>query len=92
MTRAEQLAELQAELVAIKTAQSNARSGNSSISVDGMSMSNWNPKDLQMERVRIEKSIQRLLRGGRGIVIDLSHTTLADDSDLMNNTYVQVTV
>lgn len=80
-TKAEKLADLQIELAAIKTAQASARSGNASISVDGMSMSNWNPKALQEERVRIEKSIQRLLRGGRGIVVDMSYSTVADSGD-----------
>jgi hypothetical protein len=80
-TKAEKLAELQAELASIKAAQASARSGGQSMSIDGMSKSNWNPKDLQSERTRVEKSIQRLLRGGRGIVIDMSYTTAADVGD-----------
>ena len=80
-TKAEKLAELEAELTAIKAAQAKARAGSQSISVDGMSKSSWNPKDLQAERVRIEKSIQRLLRGGRGIVVDMSYSTVADSGD-----------
>ena len=80
-TKAEKLAELQSELASIKAAQASARSGGQSMSIDGMSKSNWNPKDLQSERTRVEKSIQRLLRGGRGIVIDMSYTTAADVGD-----------
>jgi hypothetical protein len=80
-TKAEKLADLQTELAAIKTAQAASRSGNASVSVEGMSITSWNPKDLQSERVRIEKSIQRLLRGGRGIVVDMSYSTVADSGD-----------
>jgi hypothetical protein len=80
-TKAEKLAELQSELTALKNAIAAGRSGGASVSIDGMSVANWSIKDLQAERTRVEKSIQRLLRGGRGIVIDMSYTTAADSGD-----------
>lgn len=80
-TKAEQLAELQAELATVKTAIASARAGVASVSIDGMSKSNWRLAELRDERTRLEKSIQRLLRGGRGIVVDMSYSTVADSGD-----------
>jgi len=80
-TKAEKLAELQEELSAVKTALTAARSGNSSVSVDGMSVTNWRISDLRDEKARIEKSMQRLLRGGRGIVVDMSAGVPGDPGD-----------
>jgi phage shock protein A len=88
-TRAEQLAELQTELTQIKAAMTSARSSSTSFSVDGLSVSNRNMAELREERTRIEKSIQRLLRGGRGFVIDLSDQN-TDETDVINTTYTQV--
>jgi len=71
-TRTEQLAELQAELIELKAARAAALSGKSSVSVDGMSVTNWRMADIRAEITRCEKSIQRLTRGGRGMPIDMS--------------------
>jgi len=90
-TNAEQLAELQAELAAIKTALSAARSGVASVSTDGLSLSNWRLGELRDDRTRVEKSIQRLLRGGRGYQIDLSQQG-TDESDVIHSTYTEVNV
>jgi hypothetical protein len=71
-TIAERITELEAELVAVKAALTSARSGGQSFTVDGQSYSSWSMSGLRDERTRIEKSIQRLLRGGRGMPVDLS--------------------
>jgi len=71
-TLAAQLADLQAQLVSVKAALTAARDGPSSFTVLGMTHTAWRLSDLRDEQTRIEKSIQRLLRGGRGIVVDLS--------------------
>jgi hypothetical protein len=72
MTRAEHLAELQTERTRLKTAISTAQSGASSTSIDGMSVTQWRTEDLRKELIRVEKSIQRLCRGGRGMPIDMN--------------------
>ena len=66
------MAELQAELTALKAARTAAITGKASASIDGMSYSNWRLAELRTEIVRCEKSIQRLLRGGRGMPVDMS--------------------
>jgi hypothetical protein len=71
-TRAEQLTELQAERTRIKTAITTALSGNSSESFESMSITRWRLDELRKELIRVEKSIQRLCRGGRGMPIDMS--------------------
>ena len=72
-TNAEKLTALQAELVAIKAAITSAISSGQSSSIDGMSISRVQVAELRSERTRIEKSIQRLLNGGRGIIVDMSY-------------------
>jgi hypothetical protein len=90
-TNADQLTELQTELAAVKTAMSAARSGGSSFTVDGLSYTNWRLADLREERTRLEKAIQRLLRGGRGFVVDMSHPG-TESAETDNTVYTQVTV
>jgi hypothetical protein len=80
-TKAQKLAELQAELVEVKAGIKAARAGNSSFTLDGMSVTSWRMADLRDEQTRIEKSIQRLLRGGRGIVVDMSAGVPGDSDD-----------
>jgi len=71
-TKAEKLAELQAELVDIKAARKEA-SVYASFSVPGgLTAAFRNPAELSARRTQIEKSIQRLLRGGRGMPVDMS--------------------
>jgi hypothetical protein len=72
-TNAEKLVELRAELVAIKAALTRTMAAGQSSSIDGMSVSRVNINYLREERTRIEKSIQRLLNGGRGIIVDMSY-------------------
>jgi len=78
-TQAEKLAELQAELTAIKARQASAISGARSSMAGSISASNWSPAELRSERTRLEKSIQRLLRGGRGLAVDLSYAGTASE-------------
>ena len=80
-TKAAQLAELHAELTAIKAAMTSARPSSASFSVDGLQVANRNMDELRKDRTRIEKSIQRLLRGGRGIVVDMSAGVPGDSGD-----------
>lgn len=70
-TQAEKLTELQAELVTVKAALAKASSAQS-VSVDGVSVSRANVNALMERRREIEKAIQRLLNGGRGMRIDMS--------------------
>jgi hypothetical protein len=79
-TRAEKLAELQAELVLVKAQQASASAGGQDVTMGPFSIRNVNYENLRKRRIELEKSIQRLLRGGRGIVIDMSYT---DSSDTM---------
>jgi hypothetical protein len=80
-TKAEKLAELQTELTAVKAAMTAALTGGRSVSIDGMSYSAWGMSELRDERTRLEKSIQRLLRGGRGMVVDMSAGVPGDPGD-----------
>ena len=95
-TRAEQLAELQADRTRIRSALAAAQTGAGSngFSVDGLSVQSGvgiNVKYLRDELTAVDKSIQRLLRGGRGFVIDLSDQN-TDETDVINTTYTQVGV
>jgi hypothetical protein len=85
-TKAEKLAELQADRTRIRTALAAAQtaSGTAGFSVDGISQQSGvgiNNQYLRAELVAVEKSIQRLLRGGRGIVVDLSAGVPGDPGD-----------
>lgn len=81
-TIAAQITELEAELALVKAqmAAVSASTANASFSVDGMSVTKTGSsmyRELREQRTRLEKSLQRLYRGGRGIVLDMS----ADESD-----------
>lgn len=71
-TRAAQLTELQADRTRLKAAIVAGLSGNASESIEGMSITRWRIDELRKELIRVEKSIQRLCRGGRGMPIDMS--------------------
>lgn len=71
-TAAQKLAKLDAQIEAIETNLAAARSGASSFSADGLSVTAWRLEDMTKELVRLNKSRQRLLRGGRGIIVDMS--------------------
>ena len=79
-TISQRLIELRAEETALSAAILTRISGAKSVSLDGMSASYDNCKELRSERERVRKSIQRLLRGGRGMVIDLSYAANGEQS------------
>lgn len=70
-TRSEKLTELEAELVAVKAAMAAVISDGKSVSLSGMSVTRADLPNLSTRRTEIEKSIQRLINGGRGMHIDM---------------------
>lgn len=74
-TIASQITELEAELTAVKSAMTSMLTGGQSASIDGISKTNISYESLKLRRIEIEKSLQRLKRGGRGIVQDMSYGT-----------------
>lgn len=79
-TRAEQITALEAELVLVKAQQASASAGSQSFSLGDFSQTTVNYESLAKRRTSIEKSLQRLYRGGRGIPIDLSYTEYETDT------------
>lgn len=90
-TIAQQIAVLEARRDALETALTTVTGGSSSLSVDGVSVSHSSPDIIQAQLTKVEKSLQRLYRGGRGFVIDLSQTG-TDETDVINSTYTEVNV
>lgn len=88
-TVAEKITELEAELALVKAQQAAASSGGQSFTVDGLSVSKVNYGALRDRRTSIEKSLQRLYRGGRGIVVDMSSPGV-DPADGDNTVYTRV--
>lgn len=72
-TLSEQIAELEAELVLIKSQMATAQASGGSFTLGDFSVTGTSYSALRSRRVEIEKSLQRLKRGGRGIVVDLSY-------------------
>ncbi len=79
-TLAAQLTEKQAELAVCKAAIARIMTGGQSSGIEGSNLQRASLSVLREERTQLEKSINRLLAGGRGIVIDLSVTASDDDS------------
>jgi hypothetical protein len=73
-TIAEKLADLRTELAAIKAAMLGMYSGGQSFTIGDMTVQNANMAALQDRRNQVERSIQRLLRGGRGMQVDMGVT------------------
>lgn len=71
-TVAERIIELTAERVEIVTAVKNILLGGQSAGSDGQNVSKANLAELYRRRNEIDKSLQRLNRGGRQIYIDHS--------------------
>ena len=88
-TIAAQITELEAELVLVKAQQATASAGGQSFAVDGISVSHVNYRALAERRTQIEKSLQRLYRGGRGFIVDMSYPS-APASDGDNTTFTRV--
>jgi uncharacterized protein involved in exopolysaccharide biosynthesis len=72
-TISERIEELEADRTRLREALAKLQSGSQSSSIDGMSRTNYQIKDMRHELTRVEKSLQRLYRGGRGISIDMSY-------------------
>lgn len=73
-TRAQQITELEAELVLVKAQMAGASASGQSFTLGDFSVSSVNYRGVSERRTQIEKSLQRLYRGGRGMVIDMSQT------------------
>lgn len=71
-TVAEQITELESELTAVKAAMTSALTGGQSFQLGDMSITGTNYNALSQRRKELEKAIQRLRNGGRGIVVDMS--------------------
>jgi len=78
-TRAEQITELETELTTLKAARTAALTGGSSYTLGELSVSGINSGSINDRIVQIEKSLQRLRNGGRGIMVDMS--ARSDGSD-----------
>jgi len=72
-TRAQQITALEAELVLVKAQMAAASAGSQSFTLGDFSVSGVNYQQISGRRVAIEKSLQRLYRGGRGMPVDLSY-------------------
>ena len=72
-TIAQKITALETERDALESAISGGQAGNSSFTLDGVSVTKWRLGDLRKELTRVEKSLQRLYRGGRGMPVDLSY-------------------
>ena len=79
-TRAQQITELEAELVLIKSQMATASAGSQSFTLGDLSVTAVNYNGLRDRRTAIEKSLQRLYRGGRGMPIDMSYTEYETDT------------
>ena len=71
-TRAEQIAELEAELATLKAARTTALVHGSNAQIGDLSISGINSQNIGSRIAQIERSLQRLRNGGRGIVVDMS--------------------
>ena len=71
-TNAERIAKLEERRDALEAALLSASDGRMSISVNGMSVSRSSPEMLERDLAQVERSLQRLYRGGRGFVVDMS--------------------
>ena len=85
-TIAQQIVVLEARRTALEAALTASTSGTASFSVDGVSKAYSDPAKISTELTKVEKSLQRLYRGGRGFQIDLSQAGL-DDTETINETY-----
>ena len=77
-TNAQKLAEMEAELVTVKAAISKAITGGQAASVGDKSLTRARLDLLIQERNQLERDIQRLQLGGRGLLMDMSATPYSD--------------
>jgi len=74
-TIAARITALELEQTAINAAITRILTGGQAAGSDGMNVSQAGLKTLYEQRDTNAKSIQRLLRGGRGMPVDLSYST-----------------
>ena len=89
-TLSAQLTELQAELVLVKSQMAAISARSQSFGTTDLQVTKVGYGQLVAQRTRLEKAIQRLLRGGRGMVVDLSNDG-TDSASTDNTVYTQVT-
>ena len=91
-TIAQQITRLEAELVVIRAQIVTANSGVSSYNIGNLSVTKSYSQlaQLRKDETRIQKSLQRLYRGGRGFVVDMSYPEKADDASTSNTVYTRV--
>lgn len=87
-TVAAQITALEAELVIIKSRMASILSGGKAFTLGDLSVTNHEYKELRSDRTRIEKSLQRLYRGGRGFVVDASYPPGGELGSTRNTTFV----
>ena len=81
-TVAQQITVLEARRDALESAITTAAAGISSSNIEGVGISRTSISAMSAELDKVLKSLQRLYRGGRGIVVDMSYpgTTEGDTS------------
>lgn len=79
-TIAQRLAVLEAQRTTLETAIASAQSAISSSTQGDMQVTLQRLDALRSELSTVEKSIQRLYRGGRGIAVDMSYAASESDS------------
>ena len=75
-----QITELEAELVLVKAQMAEASAGSQSFTLGAFSVTKVHYNGLRERRTAIEKSLQRLYRGGRGFVVDASQSDVESAS------------
>jgi len=80
-TIAEQITALETEQTAINAAITRILTGGQNAGFDGISVGQANLKTLYEQRGTNKKSLQRLLRGGRGMPVDLSYSEYGDQQE-----------
>lgn len=84
----EQITALEAELVLVKAQMAAASAGAQSFTLGGFSAQLVHYNALKDRRKEIEKSLQRLYRGGRGFVVDHSYEPTSE-GDPRNDEWVE---
>jgi len=87
-TIAAQITALEAELVLVKAQMASASVGGQSFTLGDLSVSSVNYNGIRERRKEIEKSLQRLYRGGRGLVVDMSYPPGGELGKTTNTTFV----
>ena len=87
-TIAQQIAVLEARRDVLEAAALSAASGITAQSMEGISLSKLGVTAISAELDKVERRLQRLYRGGRGWVVDMSYAA-GGNGDTSNTTYVR---